>query len=309
MAHLLPYLCPFADCNLQNKMWGVRLEWETHLNDQHPIPHAQGGETERYAFTCNICPRTFHSDDHSLREESNNPFCVFRNSHYADHMERIALSIEKDYESGSPAKPRMLDAKRGFKPLFGHENPVRFAISLDSSTSEHDEEGLSGRRGRLKHGAGLASPHDSLSPKPTRVCITEMPRRRRRHRSRVANPHDFSSSEGENKTTSGRRWRPKHRAGVASPPNSSSSSDKEAISGWSSECSNHSRARSRDASPDYDPAPSGFVSHTARRAHSRATKKAQKRGEPLPASRPLSNNFITKYNDDTISGEELREIF
>ena len=276
MAHLLPYLCPFTDCNLQDKMWGVRLEWETHLNDQHPIPQAQVGGTGRYAFTCNICRRTFHSDNDSLREEANSLFCVFRNSHYADHMERIALSVEKDYGFGVLAIPRMCYTKRLSRLPFGHENLAGFAISNDSSTFEHDEEGISERRRRLKHSAGLASPHGSLSSKPTRVtnrvCSKEQRwkreyragvasahdssssgsieetinrrRGRRRHRSRAAKPNDSSSSERDDKAISGRRWRPKHRSDVANSSDSASA-EKEAMSGWSSECSNHSRAELR----------------------------------------------------------------
>ena len=125
-------------------MWGVRSEWESHLNDQHPILNAQGGDTKQYAFTCNICRRTFHSDDHSLREEGNNPFCTFRNSHYGDHMERIASSVLNDYGPD----PSAISEKRTTKSHVKRRRRQRYRFGSpnghDSSSSEHDEGAMSG---------------------------------------------------------------------------------------------------------------------------------------------------------------------
>lgn len=144
MRDLLPYLCPFADCNLKDKMWGVRSEWETHLNDQHPIPNAQGGDTKQYSFTCKICRGTFHSDDRSLGEESNDPFCTVRNSHYADHMERIASSVMKDYGPDSSASSRYQTPKSHVKRRRKHRYRSGLASGHDSSSSGRDEEAISG---------------------------------------------------------------------------------------------------------------------------------------------------------------------
>ena len=144
MKDLFPYLCPFADCNLKDKMWGVRSEWETHLNKQHPIPNAQGGNTQRYVFTCNICSRTFLTDDLSRKEESSNPVIIFRNSHYADHMERIALSVEKDYGPRPPDLSQMRVPKKHSKRRRRRKYRAGFASGHDSSSSERDEEAMSG---------------------------------------------------------------------------------------------------------------------------------------------------------------------
>ena len=144
MNDLFPYLCPFADCNLKDKMWGDRSEWETHLNDQHPIPNAQGGDTQRYAFTCKICSRTFQSDEHCRREESNNPFCIGRNSHYADHMERIALSVVKDYGPGSSALSRTHIPKKHSKQRRRLKYSPDLASDHDSSSSGRTERAISG---------------------------------------------------------------------------------------------------------------------------------------------------------------------
>ena len=147
MRDLLPYLCPFADCNLKNKMWDVRTEWETHLNEQHPIPNAQGGDTQRYAFTCKICLRTFQIDDHSREEEFSNPACHFRNSHYADHMERIASSVVEDYGPRSSALSRRRIPKRRSKLSKLHQRRGHrpgLASGRDSSSSGRDEEAMSG---------------------------------------------------------------------------------------------------------------------------------------------------------------------
>ena len=145
MHDLLPYLCPFADCNLKDKMWGVRSEWETHLNKQHPIPNAQGGNTQGYAYTCNICSgRTFHLDDLSRKDESQNPICGFRNSHYADHMEGIASSAMKDYGPGSSIQPRTPITKKHLKRRRRRKRCVGIVSDNDSSSSGHDEEAMSG---------------------------------------------------------------------------------------------------------------------------------------------------------------------
>ena len=128
-------------------MWGVRSEWETHLNDQHPIPNAQGGDTKRYAFTCTICRRTFRSDDRSLREESNRPFCILRNAHYADHMERIAWSVVKDYGPGSSASSGSSGKqtpKSHVKRRRRHRYRFGLASGHDSSSSGRDEEAIAG---------------------------------------------------------------------------------------------------------------------------------------------------------------------
>ncbi len=143
MHDLLPYLCPFADCNLKDRMWGVRSEWETHLNDQHPILDVQGRDMQRYAFTCKICPRTFHIDDHSRKNESSNSFCFFRNSHYADHMERIASSVLKDYGPDSSA-PSQMQVKKRSKRRRLLKYRASFANGHDSSSSGRDEEAISG---------------------------------------------------------------------------------------------------------------------------------------------------------------------
>ena len=123
MHDLLPYLCPFADCNLKDRMWGVRSEWEAHLNDQHPIPNGQGGDMQQCAFTCKICPRTFHSDEHIRREEPNGPLGILRNSHYADHMERIALSVLKDYGPDSSALSQMRIPKKKIEAASASQIP------------------------------------------------------------------------------------------------------------------------------------------------------------------------------------------
>lgn len=134
MLDILPYLCPFADCSLKDKMWGVRSEWETHLNKQHPIPDAQGGGTQRYAFTCKICSRTFHNDEH---------WQIFRNSHYADHMERIISSVVKDYGPDSSA-PRTQIPKKHSKQRRRLKYSPGLASDHDSSSSGRDEQAISG---------------------------------------------------------------------------------------------------------------------------------------------------------------------
>ncbi len=139
MHDLLPYLCPFADCNLKDKMWGVRSEWETHLNKQHPIPNLQGGETQRYAFTCKICFKNFHSDVLSQRE-----LCIFRNSHYAEHMKRIASSAAKDYSPESSALSRTQTPKKHSKQRRRFKYSPGLASDHDSSSSGRDEEAISG---------------------------------------------------------------------------------------------------------------------------------------------------------------------
>lgn len=125
MQDLLPYLCPLADCNLKNKMWGARSDWETHLNDQHSIPDVQ---SERYAFTCNICCRTYGESDKS---GGTTPA-----SHYAEHMERIASSVVKDYGPGSFAWRKRTANK---KPKRRRRHRYR-----SGSSSERDEEAISG---------------------------------------------------------------------------------------------------------------------------------------------------------------------
>ena len=148
MRDLLPYLCPFADCNLKDRMWGVRSEWETHLNHQHPIPNAQGGDTKQYAFTCKICRRTFHSDDHGLEKDSNSPFFTFRNSHYGDHMERIASSVVNDHGPASSACKRKQSPKSHVKRRRKNRTGSELASGHDSSPSARDtsssEEAMSG---------------------------------------------------------------------------------------------------------------------------------------------------------------------
>ena len=153
MNDLFPYLCPFADCNLKDKLWGVRSEWETHLNKQHPIPNAQGGNTQRYAFTCNICSRSFHLDELSRKEESQDPVCIFRNSHYADHMERIASSVVKDY--GPPLPGRMVRISSTVGEI---HPPYSSALSRTQFPRKHPK-----RRRRRKSRVGIASGHDSWS--------------------------------------------------------------------------------------------------------------------------------------------------
>ena len=149
MNDLFPYLCPFADCNLKDKMWGVRSEWEAHLNNQHAIPNAQVGNTQQYIFTCKICSRTFFIDDLSRKEESSNPILVFRNSHYADHMERIASSIVKDYGPGDA------DHTKGTAPSAERRAFPPTSIKIPKKHSK--------RRRRRKYRAGSASGHDSSS--------------------------------------------------------------------------------------------------------------------------------------------------
>lgn len=144
MNDLFPYLCPFADCNLKDKMWGVRAEWETHLNKQHPIPNAQEGNTQRYAFTCNICSRTFHLDDLSRKEESQNPVCIFRNSHYAKHMERIASSVVKDYGPSQSALSRTQIPKERPKQHRRRKRRSGSANGHRPSSSRDEEEAMSG---------------------------------------------------------------------------------------------------------------------------------------------------------------------
>ena len=144
MRDLLPYLCPFADCDLKNRMWDVRLEWETHLNEQHPFPTAQGRETQRYAFTCKICLRTFMIDDHSREEEFRNPACQFRNSHYAEHMERIASSVVNDYGPRRPDLSWTRDPKKHFKRRRRRKRRAGSTSGHDSSFSGRDEEAISG---------------------------------------------------------------------------------------------------------------------------------------------------------------------
>ena len=147
MRDLFPYLCPFADCKIKNKMWDVRSESETHLNEQHPIPTAQERETQRYAFTCKICLRTFQIDDHSREEEFSNPACLFRITNIADNMERIASSVVDDYGpySSAPSRRRVpkrrsklskTRRRRGHRPGMGSGH--------DSSSSGRDEEAMSG---------------------------------------------------------------------------------------------------------------------------------------------------------------------
>ena len=144
MNDLFPYLCPFADCNLKDKMWGVRSEWETHLNNQHSIPNVQGGNKQRYVFTCNLCSRTFHIDDLSWKEECSNSFRIFRNCHYADHMERIAAAVVGDYGPASSAPSRMRIPKKHSKQRRRRKYRAGFASGHDSSSSGRDEEAISG---------------------------------------------------------------------------------------------------------------------------------------------------------------------
>ena len=136
MQDLLPYLCPFADCNLKNKMWGIRSDWETHLNDQHSVPNAQVVDTERYAFTCNICCRTF--------KDSDNYCCSSPTSHYAAHMEKIALSVRTDYSPDASASSRKQTPKSYVKRRRRHKYRSGFASGHDSSSSGRDEEAISG---------------------------------------------------------------------------------------------------------------------------------------------------------------------
>ena len=151
MHDLLPYLCPFADCKLKYRMWEFRSEWEIHLNVQHSIPNAQGSNTQ--SFTCNICSRTFLSDDHSLRLEANKSFSVFRNSHYADHMERIASSVLKDYSPSPDGRmARLLSTLEKIHP------PSSSALSRTQFPRKHPK-----RRRRRKSRVGIASGHDSSS--------------------------------------------------------------------------------------------------------------------------------------------------
>ena len=140
MHDFLPYLCPFADCNLKDKMWGDRSEWETHLNKQHPIPNPQPGETQRYAFTCKICCRTFYSGLHSQRES----YMLVRNSHYAEHMERIASSAAKDYSQDSSALSRTQIPKKHSKQRRRLKYSPGLASDHDSSSSGRDEQAISG---------------------------------------------------------------------------------------------------------------------------------------------------------------------
>ena len=144
MPDLLPYLCPFADCDLKDKMWGVRSEWETHLNDQHPIPNAQGGDTNQCAYTCKICRRGFNSHGNKLRKESYDRFCFFRNSHYANHMERIASSVMPDYGPLSSTSPRRQNLKPDVKRRRRRNYRSGLHSGHDSSSSGHDEEAISG---------------------------------------------------------------------------------------------------------------------------------------------------------------------
>ena len=133
-------------------MWGVCSEWEAHLNDQHPIPNAQGGDTQGYGFTCKICFRTYHG-------ESSNRILFKRISHYADHMERIASSTVKDYGLGdadpapsavtnycpnSFALPRMQIPKKHSKRRRRRKYRAGSASGHDSSSSGRDEEAISG---------------------------------------------------------------------------------------------------------------------------------------------------------------------
>ena len=153
-------------------MWGVRSEWESHLNKQHPVPNAQGGNTQRYTFTCNICSRNFHLDDLSRKEESQNPACIFRNSHYADHMERIASSVVKDY--GPPPPGRMERIPSTVMKDYGPPSPGRM-VSIPSTVGEIHPPCSSAlsrtqfprkhpkRRRRRKSRVGIASGHDSSS--------------------------------------------------------------------------------------------------------------------------------------------------
>ena len=126
-------------------MWGVRSEWETHLNDQHPIPNVQGGDTQHYAFPCKICLHTlFSSYDYDLSEESNKPLFIFRNSHYADHMERIALSALRDYSPGSSTPSRMQMPKKHSKRHRRLKYRPGLASDHSSSSSGRDEQAISG---------------------------------------------------------------------------------------------------------------------------------------------------------------------
>ena len=143
-------------------MWGVRSEWETHLNDQHPIPNPQGGDTQRYVFTCKICSLTFQSDEHCRREESNNPFCIFRNSHYADHMERIALSGVEDYRLSYADHVKEIDSSAAKDYSQGSS-----ALSRTQIPKKHSKQ-----RRRLKYSPGLASDHDSSSSGRTEQAIS-----------------------------------------------------------------------------------------------------------------------------------------
>ena len=124
MQDLLPYLCPLADCSLKNKMWGARSDWETHVNNQHFIPNEQ---FERYAFTCNICCRKFRGTDSTISPAS----------HYAEHMERIASSVVKDYGPDSSAWSRKRTSKI-------HPKRRRRHGHRSGSSSERDEEAISG---------------------------------------------------------------------------------------------------------------------------------------------------------------------
>ena len=124
-------------------MWGVRSEWNSHLYVQHPISNAHGGDTKRYAFTCEICRQTFRTDG-SLREDSYKRFFIFRNSHYADHMERIAWSVVKDYGPDSSAISGKRASKKHPKRRRRHKYVSGFTNVHDSSSSGRDEEAISG---------------------------------------------------------------------------------------------------------------------------------------------------------------------
>ena len=135
-------------------MWGVRSEWEAHVNNQHPIPNAQGVNTQRYVFTCKICSRNFFIDDLSRKEEPSNPVLTFRNDHYADHMERIASSVAKDFGPGDADHPKRTTPSAMKSPVqIPKKYPKRrrrrkyragSASGHDSSSSGRDEEAISG---------------------------------------------------------------------------------------------------------------------------------------------------------------------
>ena len=125
-------------------MWGVRSEWETHLNE-HPIPNAEGGDIQRYTLTCKICSRTYGREEYVRREEPNNPFCNLRNSHYAEHMERIALAVGQNYGPGSSSQPQTRVPVKRFKRRRRLKKSADFGSGHGSSSSSgHDKEAMSG---------------------------------------------------------------------------------------------------------------------------------------------------------------------
>ena len=127
-------------------MWGNRLEWEDHLNDQHPITSVLNGDSQRLFFVCRVCAQTF-VDDHGGGDEARNP-CTFRNSHYADHMERIALSVLTDCEPTTPVAStsalQMPIPKNQSKRRRRRQNRTFHASGDDSSSPGYDEEAISG---------------------------------------------------------------------------------------------------------------------------------------------------------------------